>query len=674
MTQDECTAANGIDFEVGVTCAEKDCDVPCCVPDDPCCIKVSLDECVAQNGIAGPVGVSCEDYECPPQACCFDDGSCQDLTCEECVALGGRTQGFGSSCATTICCDGAIGDFIWLDNSFAGSCNGKQDAGEPGIAGVVVTLYRQLADGSLEFVQQTVTNSSGHYLFSGPDICAGDYCVEVQTPMGLYPTTPFAGNDPAKDSDCFNGLACLTLPTSVSEDLTIDCGFCMPEDCCEPDKPKALTFRYTGEDCSATDNTQGDGDDCDDFGNLPDTVYIVAGKQSDCDNNADETYFEGTVSVGEDFTIARPDGGDFASNTYFCIYNSQGGQLKQTIKIHTSCSKDLISGQQFGSLILISCGGAGGGNFDCDGKIVQMSMIWNGTQAVTIKAWDGAVGSTLIGNFGPLNPGDEVTVGPLNGPNDSIWEIFSAASGQKIGESKFHRSCSDSDMNGPEDCGKAEGNGKQNDSNFLNLWILNGLVDEAGQVLDCGLAGPPGPSPLTFEQTITGGNNDVEEKVSGSMYLDSTDLELAFDDWAPSDVVGLRYTNVNIPQGAVIENAYVQFKVDEVSTGAVSLTINYETVDNASAFTSSNFNLTSRPTSTTSVTWSPPAWNSVGLAGPDQRSPSLASLVQEIVNRPGWSSGNALVLIITGDGTRAAEAYEGDAAGAARLHVEWSTP
>ncbi len=257
VTEAECTAANGIDFEVGVTCAEKDCDVPCCVPDDPCCIKVSLDECVAQNGIAGPVGVSCEDYECPTQACCFDDGSCQDLTCEECVALGGRTQGFGSSCATTICCDGAIGDFIWLDNSFAGSCNGKQDAGEPGIAGVVVTLYRQLADGSLEFVQQTVTNSSGHYLFSGPDICAGDYCVEVQTPMGLYPTTPFAGTDPAKDSDCFNGLACLTLPTSVSEDLTIDCGFCMPEDCCEPDKPKALTFRYTGEDCSASDNTQG---------------------------------------------------------------------------------------------------------------------------------------------------------------------------------------------------------------------------------------------------------------------------------------------------------------------------------------------------------------------------------------------------------------------------------
>ncbi len=213
-------------------------------------------------------------------------------------------------------------------------------------------------------------------------------------------------------------------------------------------------------------------------------MYIVAGKQSDCDNNADETYFEGTVSVGEDFTIARPDGGDFASNTYFCIYNSQGGQLKQKVKVHTSCSQDLISGQQFGSLILISCGGAGG-NFNCDGKIVQMTMIWNGTQPVTIIAYDGSVGSQILLQSGVINPGDEVTVGPLNGPNDSIWEIFSAATGQKIGESKFHRSCSDSDMDGPEDCGTPQGNGKSNDSNFLNDWILEGLVDEAGQVLDC---------------------------------------------------------------------------------------------------------------------------------------------------------------------------------------------
>ena len=38
--------------------------------------------------------------------------------------------------------------------------------------------------------------------------------------------------------------------------------------------------------------------------------------------------------------------------------------------------------------------------------------------------------------------------------------------------------------------------------------------------------------------------------------------------------------------------------------------------------------------------------------------------------RPGFVSGNALVLIVTGTGKRTAESFSGDAAGAALLHVE----
>jgi hypothetical protein len=47
----------------------------------------------------------------------------------------------------------------------------------------------------------------------------------------------------------------------------------------------------------------------------------------------------------------------------------------------------------------------------------------------------------------------------------------------------------------------------------------------------------------------------------------------------------------------------------------------------------------------------------------------MASVIQEIVNRPGWSSGNALMVIITGSGERVAESYDGDPDGAPLLHV-----
>jgi hypothetical protein len=45
--------------------------------------------------------------------------------------------------------------------------------------------------------------------------------------------------------------------------------------------------------------------------------------------------------------------------------------------------------------------------------------------------------------------------------------------------------------------------------------------------------------------------------------------------------------------------------------------------------------------------------------------------VQEVVNRPGWASGNALALTVSGSGHRTAVAFEGSAANTALLHVDY---
>ncbi len=46
-------------------------------------------------------------------------------------------------------------------------------------------------------------------------------------------------------------------------------------------------------------------------------------------------------------------------------------------------------------------------------------------------------------------------------------------------------------------------------------------------------------------------------------------------------------------------------------------------------------------------------------------------MIQEIVTRPGWASGNSLAIIITGTGHRTAEAYDGVPARAPLLHIEY---
>jgi hypothetical protein len=130
---------------------------------------------------------------------------------------------------------------------------------------------------------------------------------------------------------------------------------------------------------------------------------------------------------------------------------------------------------------------------------------------------------------------------------------------------------------------------------------------------------------------------------------------------------------VGIPQGATIVNAYVQFQVDEPNSVATSLTIEGEAVDDAPTFTYAAGNISSRARTTAAVSWSPVPWTTKGEAGPDQRTPDITPVIQEIVSRPGWSSGNSLVIIVTETGERVAESYNGDQDGAPLLHVEYST-
>jgi hypothetical protein len=134
--------------------------------------------------------------------------------------------------------------------------------------------------------------------------------------------------------------------------------------------------------------------------------------------------------------------------------------------------------------------------FDCSGAkpLDSISLIWNGSQTIGIKAWKGAVGSTLLATIDNIVPGQKVTVtGYAGSPNDVYWELFATTtSGTKLGESTFHLSCSDVDMNGPEDCGKPEGDGKGK-TGFINQWIFEGMAGN-GRVLDCS-SGTTTPTP-----------------------------------------------------------------------------------------------------------------------------------------------------------------------------------
>ena len=178
----------------------------------------------------------------------------------------------------------------------------------------------------------------------------------------------------------------------------------------------------------------------------------------------------------------------------------------------------------------------------------------------------------------------------------------------------------------------------------------------------------------TVESRIATGSDDAEEEIAnGSVNRTSSDLELSFDKTA-GQVVGLRFTGLGIPPDAVITSAYIQFTVDEVSTGAVSLVIGGEDTDNAQTFTSTTGDVSSRADTTATVDWVPPDWTTVGQSDAAQRTPDIAAIIQEIVGRAGWTDSSALALTISGTGKRTAESYNGKSASAPLLHVEYTLP
>ena len=90
-----------------------------------------------------------------------------------------------------------IGDRVWLD----ADCDGLQDAGEAGVAGVTVTLY----DGSGNVVNSMVTDANGGYLFtrtaSGGSLDLGTFSVKFDIPAGFHASPRDQGADNAVDSD-----------------------------------------------------------------------------------------------------------------------------------------------------------------------------------------------------------------------------------------------------------------------------------------------------------------------------------------------------------------------------------------------------------------------------------------------------------------------------------------
>ena len=88
------------------------------------------------------------------------------------------------------------------------------------------------------------------------------------------------------------------------------------------------------------------------------------------------------------------------------------------------------------------------------------------------------------------------------------------------------------------------------------------------------------------------------------------------------------------------------FTARSTATGAVSLRFHGEDTDNSPGFSSSVSEVSTRTKTTATATWAPTDWD---IVDEQHVSSDLTALIQEIVDRPGWTPGNGLTIIQSHD-------------------------
>lgn len=161
-------------------------------------------------------------------------------------------------------------------------------------------------------------------------------------------------------------------------------------------------------------------------------------------------------------------------------------------------------------------------------------------------------------------------------------------------------------------------------------------VAEWRRRLGAGGACTPGQ---TFDQTISNSTNDTWRHETAGWYNDQIYIYVGVEATGRYQHGSFRFTNVTIPAGATIEaNSYlsVYVRVDNTA-GAMDTVVACEDADSPAAPTSAaEFDAIALTTAQTS-------WDNISpTINAYNNSPSIEDSIQEVIDRGGWSSGNAL--------------------------------
>lgn len=178
----------------------------------------------------------------------------------------------------------------------------------------------------------------------------------------------------------------------------------------------------------------------------------------------------------------------------------------------------------------------------------------------------------------------------------------------------------------------------------------------------------------TLDLQIASGANDADERDDNTSFSSSRTSIICDSNTTISSRIngGMRFQNLTIPPGSTINVAYCSIRATNTSSDDPNVDIFAEAADNPADF-STTADVTGRTRSTANV-----QWTATGIGTGEVNSPSIVTVIQEIINRGGWASGNALVVFFDGrsdaNATFRMTSYDGTPANSPKLHIEYTAP
>lgn len=140
------------------------------------------------------------------------------------------------------------------------------------------------------------------------------------------------------------------------------------------------------------------------------------------------------------------------------------------------------------------------------------------------------------------------------------------------------------------------------------------------------------------EQVVNASKDDGWSRAAVTNF--TADVTILNHNTATTNWAFLRFPGIEIPQGSEITSAVLSVNVESTARDDVDTTLYCEDIDDSTDLDAGNTQLESRDLTTASIAW---AQDSLGAGFRD--APAITDAVQEVINRGGWVSGNAIGVI-----------------------------